>query len=457
MTVKAATTYTPTTADQTIAAGIYLTGKQTIKGDTNLVAGNIVSGITIFGVTGTYAGNTDLASGFSLDVSSVSGDTAVTVQSLSNGYYDVIANNLSVNATLRASAPGYFSSGSGNANNINNMKIGKIQAAQITVSGTKTAALPTIGKYTTAISNAIPINNGTITTAVPTSGIYYIAMRATAPATTITLNSTIDQIGYLNTIAQVSTTAYTTTSSRTYYLKIPKATFKDNESYIETNISISPGTFNLINSEQQLSGGKTRINVSPTAATAINEPYYISVQASVDTTSTNVWRGSNDCTIQLDSAGYVSENFILKLDNYITTTSTSASRNFYIPIPKAQLGVSTTATVTDVNITTGDNISFHNDPDAYAEVEGFTGHFGYVPLTMTAIGAVTATVSTTAGYIETGEINTSTTVTMGITRYINSVTVPPGYHFVINVPNGDQYISFRFSVSSNGAVYIDSP
>ena len=55
-TAKAAATYTPTTSDQTIASGQYLTGAQTIKGDANLVAANIASGVTIFGVTGTHSG-----------------------------------------------------------------------------------------------------------------------------------------------------------------------------------------------------------------------------------------------------------------------------------------------------------------------------------------------------------------------------------------------------------------
>lgn len=49
---KAAETYTPTTSDQTIAAGQYLSGAQTIAGDANLVAGNILDGVSIFGVNG---------------------------------------------------------------------------------------------------------------------------------------------------------------------------------------------------------------------------------------------------------------------------------------------------------------------------------------------------------------------------------------------------------------------
>lgn len=49
---KSAATYTPKTSNQTIAAEQYLSGAQTIKGDENLVAANILSGKSIFGVTG---------------------------------------------------------------------------------------------------------------------------------------------------------------------------------------------------------------------------------------------------------------------------------------------------------------------------------------------------------------------------------------------------------------------
>lgn len=53
VTTKAAATITPGTSNQEIAAGTYLTGKQTIEGDSDLVAGNIVYGKSIFGVSGT--------------------------------------------------------------------------------------------------------------------------------------------------------------------------------------------------------------------------------------------------------------------------------------------------------------------------------------------------------------------------------------------------------------------
>lgn len=52
LTTKAAATITPGTTDQTIAAGTYLTGAQTIAGDADLVASNILSTANIFGVQG---------------------------------------------------------------------------------------------------------------------------------------------------------------------------------------------------------------------------------------------------------------------------------------------------------------------------------------------------------------------------------------------------------------------
>lgn len=58
VTTKAAATITPTTSNQTIASGTYLTGAQTISGDANLVSGNIKSGVSIFGVSGSLTAAT---------------------------------------------------------------------------------------------------------------------------------------------------------------------------------------------------------------------------------------------------------------------------------------------------------------------------------------------------------------------------------------------------------------
>ena len=58
VTTKAAATITPSTSNQEIASGTYLTGKQTISGDANLVATNIKSGVSIFGVAGSLTSAT---------------------------------------------------------------------------------------------------------------------------------------------------------------------------------------------------------------------------------------------------------------------------------------------------------------------------------------------------------------------------------------------------------------
>lgn len=78
VTKKSAATYTPGTSDQSIASGQYLNGTQTIKGDSNLTAANIKSGVKIFNVTGSYAGS---SSGSGTDTS----DATATATDIAKG------------------------------------------------------------------------------------------------------------------------------------------------------------------------------------------------------------------------------------------------------------------------------------------------------------------------------------------------------------------------------------
>jgi putative uncharacterized protein (fragment) len=95
---QAAQTITPGTSNKTIAAGKYLSGVQTIKGDSNLVAGNIKSGVSIFGVAGSYSPSPSITSA-TLTVSS----NKVTIKS---GYtlkstVFIVITDISVRASSR--------------------------------------------------------------------------------------------------------------------------------------------------------------------------------------------------------------------------------------------------------------------------------------------------------------------------------------------------------------------
>ena len=59
---KATTTYVPSTEDQIISSGQYLSGNQTIKGDENLLDENIKTGITLFEKVGTFTSDATAAS-----------------------------------------------------------------------------------------------------------------------------------------------------------------------------------------------------------------------------------------------------------------------------------------------------------------------------------------------------------------------------------------------------------
>ena len=84
LSTQAAQTITPGTEDKTIESGKYLTGNQTIKGDSNLLASNIKSGVSIFGVSGSYSGSSGGGS-----LTSKSG--TITTSSFDTGFSEIVA------------------------------------------------------------------------------------------------------------------------------------------------------------------------------------------------------------------------------------------------------------------------------------------------------------------------------------------------------------------------------
>ena len=119
VTKKSAATYTPGTSDQSIASGQYLNGTQTIKGDSNLTAGNIRNGVKIFNVTGSYAGSsssggTDTSDADATAANILSGKTAYVNGSKLTG---TMTNNGAVSKAMTANGsytiPAGYHNGSG--------------------------------------------------------------------------------------------------------------------------------------------------------------------------------------------------------------------------------------------------------------------------------------------------------------------------------------------------------
>lgn len=77
---QGAQTIVPGTADKTIPSGKYLTGVQTIKGDSNLVPANIKKGVSIFGVTGTMEEGATVYSGSSVPGASLGNNGDIYVK-----------------------------------------------------------------------------------------------------------------------------------------------------------------------------------------------------------------------------------------------------------------------------------------------------------------------------------------------------------------------------------------
>lgn len=100
---QGAQTITPSTSNQTIASGLYLSGTQTIKGDSNLKAANILKGKSIFGVSGSAIST--ITGSFKVETS----NTSYTVSAIKGkknafiiGYYNGVLTPNSATSNIMA-------------------------------------------------------------------------------------------------------------------------------------------------------------------------------------------------------------------------------------------------------------------------------------------------------------------------------------------------------------------
>jgi len=112
---KSAQTYTPGTSNQTIPSGVYLSGTQTILGDSNLIGANIANGKSIFGVAGTasvmYGASSTVTSTNVLEFTSLLGEPsyfyivlfAIGTQNQNNGISNIMGDLSSTHPYVYAS------------------------------------------------------------------------------------------------------------------------------------------------------------------------------------------------------------------------------------------------------------------------------------------------------------------------------------------------------------------
>lgn len=256
VTKKSAATYTPGTSDQSIASGQYLNGTQTIKGDSNLTAANIKSGVKIFNVTGSYAGSSSSGTDTS-DATATANDIARNKTAYVKG--EKVAGTLY--ETAKGSTRTFFTSGAENVTldsdnriyikipwigNDEIMRVGSTMAlgATATIFGDATAADVAKGKtFTSAAGVKV---TGTATSGSTSSGnnnVEAYAVTSTSPSVSFKrTDGTIKIWGY-GTITSSSGWGGSTTSLIAF----------DGDKYYKSAMYGSPSSTSL---SLSISGGK---------------------------------------------------------------------------------------------------------------------------------------------------------------------------------------------------------
>ena len=181
LSTQAAQTITPGTTNKTIAAGKYLTGTQTIAGDSNLVAANIAEGVSIFGVAGTHSSGVDTSDATATANDILSNKTAyVNGSKITGNIPSKSSSNLTASGATVTAPAGYYST-----------------AATKTIdSGSTTQNAPTINSSTGLVTATATVTAG-YQGASTKSNTLQLTAQAAQTITPGTTNQTISSGRYL--------------------------------------------------------------------------------------------------------------------------------------------------------------------------------------------------------------------------------------------------------------------
>lgn len=422
VTTKGATTYTPGTTDQTISSGTYLTGTQTISGDSDLVAGNIKNGVTIFGVEGTYTGAGSTIDSLSVtpseseqtfNSSSVDGYKPVVVGAISSTYVGSgidrnDSTDLSVSGATVTAPAGYYASSAS----------ASVTSGSATNSGTASASSATIttGTNTITLSKAVSIT--------PTVSAGYISS-GTAGNVTVSLtgSATIDPTPTASGKTVTTPAGYYTASTTT---DVDTMSLPTSASSSATTGYTSKATISRSTSDQYINiptgyntaGGYYKINaVANGSATG---PSSLSGSSATISTGTNTitLTKTGVTTTPTVSAGYVASatasTATVALTASVTVNPTPTASGATVTIPAGYYSTQTTKDVSTGSATAPTSISGSSA----------TVSTGTNTLTLTKTVSVTPTVS--AGYVSSGTAgNSSVSLTASVTTKA-AATITPG-------------------------------
>lgn len=374
------------------------------------------------------SGESRAASGFSLSISSASGSSDVSVGTLSDGKYPIVANNLSITGTLSAGTSGWFSSGSATDNDTDNITVGKMAAAVIAASATGASAITTVAPGNVTIAgNTQAVTDKTrlaLTPTTSTSNInqYYVAIKATAAANSTgttssisgTANATVTTAGYAPTTltgtGSVTGTATAKTSAKdssVYYIPITSC-----EGSIGGNASGGSATAAITN--------VNNINTVSTPSGTAGTDYW---QIKATAIGSN---GSYTPKYTVTTAGWLPST-VTGSAQTVSVSSDTTGKSLYIP--KATF----TATDGAVTVATAGYIPANTNVGSFGAATIVSGAGSAIigdptynsssgKFTLTASGTVAAPSVSTAGYISS-DVGTKTGNTVSGSKTLNKISL----------------------------------
>lgn len=464
VTTKGATTYTPTTSDQTIASGTYLTGAQTISGDSDLVAGNIKSGVNIFGVTGSYSGlDTSDADATADDI--VYGKTAYVSGSKVTGNINTTAgNNLYITGMTNDSANYYiaggtdpttpFYSSNGTATiGVPKSLMGTATAADVKSSVTFTSAngvgiqgsmdpasvtpfvsesdlrmKPSISRSSFSISGVTDAASGSATTTAPSSGVY-VKVGSAANVSLVTPQAEVSLSGYatLGEVYRGNGIYYGASASDDTYIPITTSSLPSAAAASATSGYSSGATISASSSDQYINipagynTTGTYYKVNALTNGSVTAPSSISGTGATISTSSNTLTLSKTVSVtpNVTTAGYISSgtagNSDVSLTASVAIDPTPTVNGMTVGIPAGYYTSQTQKSVSSGSATGPSSLSGSSA----------TITTGTNTITLTKTG-ITTTPTVSAGYVSSATASTATVELTASVTTKAAATITPG-------------------------------